>query len=197
MKMVWNENFIKNMLASFDNVSRAVIQIHVRNEQSLNTVMQYNADNNEILFSPKICNDELLPDFVVISALAFVYSAIKLELQSFNNILQVRSYAANLCNDIGSKYIDEDECEEYIRPVRRIHFPDSLNGGCYFKVGDLIRERPGSGFAPKCTITAISPLTESGIMISYKLHKSKIIHILEEKELYQNYIIAYETGVKS
>lgn len=194
--MIWDENFIKNMIASFENSSRTDIQIYVRNESGVNTVMQYNADNNEILFSPKICNDELLPDFVVISALAFIYSAIKLELQSFNNILQVRNYAANLCNNIGSKYIDEDECEEYIRPIRRKYFPDSLNGGCYFKVGDLIRQRPRGGVSPKFTITAISPLTESGIMISYKPLRSKKLHISEEKELYQNYFMTYETEVK-
>ena len=195
--MIWNENFIKNMIASFDNSSRAGIQIYVRSDPSLNSVMQYNADNNEILYSQEICNDELLPDFVVISALAFIYAAIKLELQNYNNISQVRNYASNLCEDIGSKYIGENECEEYIRPVRRRHFPDSLNGGCYFKVGDLIRQRPGSGFAPRCTITAISPLTENGIMISYKLHNSEIIRTSEERKLYRDYIISYETEAKS
>lgn len=196
MKMVWNENFIKNLIASFENNSRDEIQICIRSEPNLNTVMQYNADKSEILYSSEICNDESLPDFAVISALAFIYSAIKLELQIYNNISQVRKHAANLCDDIGSKYICEDECEEYIRPVRRKHFPDSLNGGCYFKLGDIIRQRPGSGFAPRCTITAISPLTESGIMISYKLYDSEIVRTSEEKEVYQDYIITYETEVE-
>ena len=196
MKIAWNESSIKNMFSSFDNTLEADVTFNIRRDSTLNTVIQYNADNNEVLYSQEICNDELLPDFVVISALAFIYSAIMLELQSFNNILQVRNYAANLCNDIGSKYIDEDECEEYIRPIRRKHLPDSLNGGCYFKVGDLIRQRPRGGVSPKFTITAISPLTESGIMISYKPLRSKKLRISEEKELYQNYFIIYETEEK-
>ena len=192
--MVWNENFIKNILASFENSSRAGIQIYVRSEPDLNTVMQYNADNNEILYSQEICNDELLPDFVVTSALAFIYSAIKLELQNYNNISQVRNYASNLCDDIGSKYIGEDECEEYIRLVRRRHFPDPMKNGCYFSIGDIVRAKPGGGphRYKVVDITKSEETDEAIVTIRAIDNKNNKSFTYKEAELYNYYTICWE-----
>ena len=194
MKKTWSEGEIKEVGNLFTSVIPKITEFSSIVECDINNVFQYNAEKNDLIFSSSMCNHIQLPDFVVVSVLAFICAACAASLSETNNIQLTYTYAKKLCDRYGVKFVDDDSCEEYIRPVRRKLFSDPLKNGCYFSIGDIVRAKPGGGphRYKVVDITKSEETDEAIVTIRALDNKNNKSFTYKEAELYNYYKICWE-----
>ncbi len=171
--MNWNIEEAEKVIRECEGLTGVTADFTVTDNVRNGEIMDIREEKREVGISPLMCSDEGVPDSIVRQCLFLAFCGMENEKLGlgrlwYSSVEQVE----RLCVQTGTKFTDFEEVENYIRPVRRRLFPDPKDGGCYFRIGDILRGKAPCSGGCKYTVTDIE-LTEEGIMVSYRTAPSK------------------------
>ena len=103
-------------------------------------------DFENLIFVPEFFNHKLISEDARKMLLLCLYSCFYLD-KNKEGYLDINPgfLAKGICEDLGFHYVSDAELEEQERNVRRLLY-DDIENGCYFSIGDKIRESAFSSY---------------------------------------------------
>lgn len=103
-------------------------------------------DFENLIFVPEFFNHKLISEDARKMLLLCLYSCFYLD-KNKDGYLDINPgfLAKGICEDLGFHYVSDAELEEQERNVRRLLY-DDIENGCYFSIGDKLRESAFSSY---------------------------------------------------
>ncbi len=191
-KTVFTAEVMADVISKCNSLLQENLTFSIEADNETNVMMEVTDNRTKIVFSPLICNHPEMNESAVYSYILHICSAFHTVENGALYWERLESCVKKLSKEIGIEYMNHYEIEAHVRKVRRIIFPDSANGGCYFKVGQFLHWVNGSDSGRIYLITNISPLTEDGIFITYVPNMGRDTEhpiINEEDFVFNHYIV--------
>lgn len=194
-KEVWNKESVAKVLEGYAELSGVKVEdFTVTENVKKGDILYIHEEDREIGFCPLMCNNPDMPDDTVRLMLMTFFCALAREPLGLTWWSDCQDHVKILCEKTGIEYIDFFDTEDYVRPVRRKLFPNPKDGGSFFRIGDILRNKAPCSGGCKYTVTDMK-LTEEGIMISYRVVPSKYfpdngrIYIEEEATVFDRFYL--------
>ncbi len=167
--MKWNIEEAEKVVRECERLTGVTADFTVTDRVKNGEIMDIREEKRELGISPLMCSDEDIPDSIVRQCIFLAFCGLENEKLELGRLWHsaVRK-AEQLCEQTGTEFTDFEDIENYIRPVRRRLFPDPKDGGCYFRVGDILRGKAPCSGECKFIVTDMEA-SEEGIMVSCRM----------------------------